>query len=101
MKGNTQADINNRKVEKINIIVTVDKPDPFPMMLHEEIGTGKQGKKEISVNRNISGSLLLISITEGEKTNGYVVDVGNIVQGLLKYEDTPDVHTTCLSARSI
>ncbi len=89
-----KTNIENRKVEKINIIVTVDKPDPFPMMLHEEVGTGTQGDKKISVNRNISGSLLLITIAEGEKTNGYVVDVGNIVQGLLKYEDTPDVHTT-------
>lgn len=89
-----KTNIDNRKVEKINIIVTVDKPDPFPMMLHEEVGTGTQGDKKISVNRNISGSLLLITIAEGEKTNGYVVDVGNIVQGLLKYEDTPDVHTT-------
>lgn len=85
--GNTQADIDNRKVEKIEIKVTVDKPDPYPMMLHEEIGTGKQGTKEISVNRNMTGSLLLISITEGEKTNGYVVDVSQIVKGLLAHEE--------------
>lgn len=83
-----------RTVEKIQITITVDKPNPMPMILHEEVGTGTQGDKKISVNRNISGSLLLITIAEGEKTNGYVVDVGNIVQGLLKYEDTPDVHTT-------
>lgn len=92
MKGNTQEDINNRTVEKIEIKVTVDKPNPYPMMLHEEIGTGKQGDKTISVNRNISGSLLLISITDAdEKTNGYVVDVSEIVKGLLAHEErTPN-----------
>lgn len=83
MSGNTPADIANRKVEKINIIVTVDKPDPMPMMLHEEVGTGTQGNKKISVNRSISGSLLMVTIDD----RGYVIDVGNIVQGLLKYED--------------
>jgi len=82
MSGNTQKDIENRTVEKIEIKVTVDKPNPFPMMLHEEVGTGTEGDKKISVNRNISGSLLLISIDD----TGYVVDVGEIVKGLLTHE---------------
>lgn len=85
---NTQKDIENRKVEKIDITITIDKPDPYPMMLHEEVGTGKQGDTEISVNRNISGNLLLISTTTNGKTNGYVVDVSNIVKGILAHEQT-------------
>ena len=76
-----------RTVAKIDITVSVDIPDPFPMMLHEEVGTGKQGDTEISVNRNISGNLLLISTTTNGKTNGYVVDVSNIVKGILAHEN--------------
>lgn len=78
-----KTNIENRKVEKIQIQVTVDIPDPYPMMLHEEVGTGKQGDKKISVNRSISGNLLMITIND----NGYVVDVGEIVKGLLAHED--------------
>lgn len=89
MSGNTLKDIKNRKVEKIQIQVTIDKPDPMPMMLHEEVGTGSQGNKTISVNRNISGSLLLIYIND----NGYVVDVSEIVKGLLEHEEKADVPT--------
>lgn len=78
-----------RTVAKIDITVQVDVPDPFPMMLHEEVGKGTEGDKEISVNRNMSGSLLLISITKkGEKDgNGYVVNVAEIVKGLLAHEN--------------
>lgn len=83
------TNIDNRKVEKIQITVTVDVPDPYPMMLHEEVGTGKQGDKVISVNRNINGNLLLISIGKesDENKRGYVIDVGEIVKGLLAHED--------------
>lgn len=81
------TNIDNRKVEKIDITVTIDQPDPFPMMLHEEVGTGKQGDVEISVNRNIHGNLLLITTTRGDKTTGYVVDVSNIVKGILAHEE--------------
>lgn len=83
MKGNSVEDINNRKVEKIQITITVDKPDPMPFMMHEEVGTGKYGDKDVSVNRNISGNLLLISIGG----TGYVVDVQEIVKGLATHED--------------
>lgn len=83
MNANTPEQINNRKVEKIQITITVDKPDPMPFMMHEEVGTGKYGDKDVSVNRNISGNLLLISIGE----TGYVVDVQEIVKGLAQYDD--------------
>jgi hypothetical protein len=91
MKGNTTKDISRRKIEKIKIIVQADIPDPFPMMPSEEIriGTGNEQGKNISVNRNQTGTLLLISVTdEGQEIGrGYVVDVGQIVQGILAYEN--------------
>lgn len=90
-----KTNIDNRTVEKIQIQVTVDIPDPYPMMLHEEVGTGKQGDKVISVNRNMNGNLLLISIGKetDENKRGYVVDVSEIVKGLLEHEDKVDVQT--------
>jgi hypothetical protein len=77
------TNIENRKVEKIQVTITVDKPDPMPMMLHEQVGSGKSGDKKISVDRNMNGNLLLINIDD----NGYVVDVGEIVKGLLAHEE--------------
>lgn len=71
-----------RTVEKIQITITVDKPNPMPMILHEEVGTGTEGDKKITVTRNLSGNLLLVDIDD----NGYVVDVGEIVKGLLAHE---------------
>lgn len=78
-----------RTVEKIQITITVDKPNPMPMILHEEVGTGTEGDKKITVTRNLSGNLLMVDIDD----NGYVVDVGEIVKGLLAHE-AADVHTT-------
>ena len=71
-----------RTVEKIQITITVDKPNPMPMVLHEEVGTGTEGGKKITVSRNMSGNLLMVDIDD----NGYVVDVGEIVKGLLAHE---------------
>jgi hypothetical protein len=72
-----------RTVEKIQITITVDKPNPMPMVLHEEVGTGTAGNKKITVSRNMSGNLLMVDIDD----NGYVVDVGEIVKGLLAHEE--------------
>lgn len=91
-KKNTIDDINNRKVEKIKIEIEIDRPDPMPMMFHEQVGTGREGDKEIVVDRNMSGSLLMIrTITrpEGEepKSTGYVVEISQIVKGILAHEE--------------
>lgn len=78
-----------RVVEKIDIIIKVDKPNPMPMMLHEHVGSGKNGVTDITVDRNMTGNLLLINIGK----NGYVVDVSEIVKGLLAHENGEVVHT--------
>lgn len=85
------TNIDNRKVEKIKIEITIDKPNPMPMMLHENVGTGREGDKEIVVDRSMNGSLMMIRTIvrpEGEEpsSTGYVVQTSEIVKGILAHE---------------
>lgn len=83
------TETRTRTVAKIDIIVKVDVPDPMPMMLTEHVGSGKNGVTDINVSRNMTGNLLLINIGK----NGYVVDVSEIVKGLLEHENGNVVKT--------
>ena len=66
-----------------HVRIRVGERDQMPFMLHEEIGTGTQGGRDITVARNVNGNLLLIALGK----SNYIVDVGDIVQGLIDYED--------------
>ena len=81
-----KTNIDERVVKKIHIKVEVDVPVPYPMMIVEEVGKGRDGTKDITVDRNMSGNLLLVHIGK----NGYVVNVQEIVKGLLAYENERD-----------
>lgn len=82
MKGNTQKDIENRTVEKIEIKVTIDKPNPMPMLNLTEIGRDNRAV----VARNDRSTLIVVYTQTNDQTTGYVVDVGQIVEGILKQE---------------
>lgn len=77
-----QAKVPETKFHQVTI--KVGQRDQMPFMLHEEIGTGTQGDREITVARNVNGNLLLIALGK----SNYIIDVGDIVQGLIDYEDS-------------
>ena len=91
------SSIDKRKIEKINISVTIDKPTPMPLMLSEEVGKGTKGDKSIEVLRSVNGNLLMVHTITGpegqEKTNSYIVDVGKIVEGILAYEESTEAQS--------
>ncbi len=83
MKGNTQDDINKRTVEKIQITITVDKPNPMPFMAAVDIAHGKWGEHDMKIARNESGKLFLVAIDD----TGYVLDTREIVEALVKHQE--------------
>lgn len=64
------------------IPIKVVQREIMPMMLHEHVGEGTEGDKKINVDRNMNGSLLMISVDN----RNYCVDVGDIVAGIIAYE---------------
>jgi hypothetical protein len=79
--SNQQAQVPPTTFHQVKI--KVGQRDEMPIMLHEQVGTGTQGDREITVARNISGSLLLLAVGK----SNYIVDVADIVQGLIDFED--------------
>ena len=76
-----QAKIPETRFHQVTI--KVGERDQMPFMLHEEIGTGTQGDREITVARSVNSKLLFVALGK----SNYIIDVGDIVQGLIEYED--------------
>jgi hypothetical protein len=77
------TNIDNRKVEKIQITITVDKPDPMPFVNAVDIAKGNWGEHDMHVTRSESGKLFMIGI-DGV---GYVVDTKEILRALVEHQE--------------
>ena len=77
------TNIDNRTVEKIQITITIDKPEPMPFMPAVDIANGNWGKHDVKIARSESGKLFLVAVDD----TGYVVDTREIVEAIIKHQE--------------